>query len=56
MSEREIRRALGVTKKGHKLAVIDALGRLDGAGLVDHRLGLALASEAARRLDHVLTL
>lgn len=56
MSEREIRRMLGVTKKGHKLAVIDALGRLDGAGLVDHRLSLAFASEAARRLDHVLTL
>ena len=56
MSENEIRRALSATKKTQKLAVIDALSRLDGAGLVDRRGDLAVASAATRRFDRVMTL
>ena len=56
MSEKEIRRALGASKKTKKLAVIDALSRLDGAGLVDRRGDLAVASPAARRIDCVMAL
>lgn len=56
LSEKQITRALGASKKGRKLDVIDALDRLDGAGLVDRRAGLAVASEAARRFDQVIAL
>jgi hypothetical protein len=56
MSENEIRRALSATKTTQKLAVIDALSRLDGAGLVDRRGDLAVASAATRRFDRVMTL
>lgn len=44
LSEQEIRRALGTSKKKRKLAVVDALSRLDRAGLVDRRGDLAVAS------------
>lgn len=56
LTDKEIRRALGASKKGRKLDTLDALDRLDGAGLVDRRAGLAVASEAARRFDHIMTL
>jgi hypothetical protein len=52
MSEKDIRRALRVKKK-NKLDVIDALDRLDGAGLVDRHGGLAVASAAAVRFDYI---
>lgn len=52
MSEKDIRRALCIKKK-NKLDVIDALDRLDGAGLVDRHGGLAVASGAAVRFDYI---
>jgi hypothetical protein len=55
LSEKEIRRALS-TKKKRRLAVVDALHRLDGAGLVDCRGELACDSEPARCFEQVMTL
>jgi hypothetical protein len=52
MSEKDIRRALRIKKKD-KLDMIDALNRLDGAGLVDCHGGLAIASDAAVRFDYI---
>jgi hypothetical protein len=52
MSETDIRRALRIKKK-NKLGVLDALNRLTGAGLVDRPGGLAVASNAAVRLDQI---
>ena len=51
MSEKDIRRALG-NKKKDKLDVLDAINRLDGAGLVDRPGGLIVPSPAAVRFDH----
>jgi len=58
MSENEIRRALSATKKTQKLAVIDALSRLDGvrAGRSPWRLGRRLRGyEALRSRNDALT-
>ena len=55
LSDKEVGRALGA-KKGHELVAINALDRLEGAGLVDRRANLAVASEAARRFDQIMTL
>lgn len=52
MSEKDIRRALRIKKKD-KLAVLDALNRLDGAALIDRPGGLAVASNAAVRYDYI---
>jgi predicted transcriptional regulator len=52
MSEKDIRRALRIKKKD-KLGVLDALNRLRTAGLVDRPGGLAVASDAAVRLDAI---
>ncbi len=51
MSEKDLRRALRVKKK-NKLDVIDAVNRLDGAGLVDRPGGLVVPSAAAIRFDY----
>lgn len=50
MSEKDIRRALGVKKKD-ALGVLDAINRLDRAGLVDRPGGLVVATAAAVRFD-----
>jgi len=55
LSEREIRRAIGIKSRTTKLALADALNRLDGIGLVDRSGGLARASEAAVRFDQIMT-
>ena len=56
MSEKEIRRALNLTNDSDKLAVYDALSRLDGAGLVDRHGGLVFATAAAVHFDRVMDL
>ncbi len=56
LSEQEIRDALGARKKKHKLAITDALDRLDGAGLIERRGRQAIASEVAKRFDQIMTL
>jgi hypothetical protein len=48
--------AFGASKRKKKLAIDDALDRLDGAGLIERRGGRAIASEVARRLDELMTL
>ncbi len=53
MSEKDIRRALGAKKK-NKLDILDAINRLDGAGLVDRPGGLVVPSPAAVRFDHYM--
>lgn len=54
--EKEIQRVLDAQKTKHKLAITDALTRLDGAGLVERRGELAFASPAAVRFDQIMDL
>jgi hypothetical protein len=42
--------------RDRKLAIADALNRLDGAGLIERRGGRAIPSEVAQRLDELMTL
>jgi hypothetical protein len=55
-SEQQIHEAFGATKQKKRLAIADALDRLDGAGLIERRGGRSIPSEIARRLDELLTL
>jgi hypothetical protein len=56
LSEKEIIRKTGAKDTGEQLAVVDALARLDGAGLVDRPDGLASASPTAIRFDQIMDL
>ena len=47
--------ALGATAREKRLAITDALDRLEGAGLIERRSGRSIASEVARRLDELMT-
>lgn len=44
------------TKKKQKLLIIDALDRLEAAGLIERRAGRSIASEVAQTLDRLLAL
>ena len=55
-SEEQIFEAFGARKRKQRIAITDALNRLDEAGLIDRRGGRAIASEVARRLDELMTL
>jgi hypothetical protein len=55
-SEQQTYEAFGAKKKKKRLAIADALNRLDGAGLIERRGGRAIPSEVARRLDELMTL
>ncbi|MFI4984885.1 MAG: hypothetical protein ACHP93_03965 [Solirubrobacterales bacterium] len=55
-SEAQIHEAFGAKKKKARLAITDAVNRLDGAGLVERRGGGVIVSEIARRLDELMTL
>ena len=56
-NEQQTYEAFGAKKKRKKrLAIADALNRLDGAGLIERRGGRAIPSEVARRLDELMTL
>jgi len=54
MSEGEIQRTLNYTDDNDKIAVYDALTRLDGAGLVDRHGGLIFATSAALHFDRIM--
>jgi hypothetical protein len=54
--EQQIHEAFGASKQKKRLAIADALDRLDGAGLIERRGGRSIPSEIARRLDKLLTL
>lgn len=56
ITEQQTYEAFGATKKKKRLALADALNRLEGAGLIERRGGRAIASEVARRLDELMTL
>ncbi len=55
-SEQEILEAHGARKRKQRLAITDALDRLEAAGLIERRAGRSIASEVARRLDELMTL
>jgi hypothetical protein len=55
LSQTEIRRELG-TQENERLDFIDALSRLDRAGLVDRSDELVFATEAAARFDYITSL
>lgn len=54
-SEQEICEAHGARKRKQRLAITDALDRLDAAGLIERRAGRSIASEVALRLDELMT-
>lgn len=56
LSEQDLRYAFGAKKKKQKLAITDALSRLDGAGLIERRGDRAIASEVAKSFDQIMTL
>jgi hypothetical protein len=56
ITEQQTYKAFGAKKKKKRLALADALNRLEGAGLIERRGGRAIASEVARRLDELMTL
>jgi hypothetical protein len=59
LSEQDLRYAFGAKKKKkkkQKLAITDALNRLDGAGLIERRGDRAIASEVAKSFDQIMTL
>jgi hypothetical protein len=56
LSEQEIARAFDTGKRKLKARITDALDRLDGAGLIERRDGLSIASEVAMYLDRILAL
>jgi hypothetical protein len=56
LSDREMRRAIGIKSRKTKLAFSDAVNRLYRVGLVDRSGGLASASSAAVRFDQIMSL
>ena len=56
ITEQQTYKAFGARKKKKRLAIDDALNRLDGAGLIERRGGRAIPSEVAQRLDELMTL
>lgn len=56
ISEDELCEAFGTKDTQQKLAITDALNRLDAAGLIERRGGRAIASEVAAYFDRIMTL
>lgn len=54
-SEQQIFDAHAASKQRHRLAITDALDRLEGAGLIERRGGRSIASEVAQRLDELMS-
>lgn len=54
-TEQQILEAHGARKRKQRLAITDALDRLDAAGLIERRAGRSIASEVALRLDELMT-
>lgn len=55
-SDEQICEAHAARKRKQRLAITDALDRLEAAGLIERRAGCSIASEVARRLDELMTL
>jgi hypothetical protein len=55
LSQQDLRCALGAMKKKQKLAITEAINRLDGAGLIECRAGRAIVSEVAKSFDQIMT-
>ena len=55
-TEEQICEAHGARKRKQRLAITDALNRLEGAGLIERRGGRAIPSEVAQRVDELMTL
>jgi hypothetical protein len=56
MSRDEIERALGAEDQDHRIAIYDAVARLDLAGLVDRKDELVFVTPAAVRFDQIMDL
>lgn len=56
LPEKKIWRVLRATKRRQRLAITDALNRLNGTGLVDRCQYLVIPSNAAVHLDQIMTL
>jgi hypothetical protein len=56
ISEDELCEAFGASETQQKLAITDALNRLDAAGLIERRGGRTIASEVAAYFDRIMTL
>jgi hypothetical protein len=56
ISEDELCEAFGANETQQKLAITDALNRLDAAGLIERRGGRIIASEVAAYFDRIMTL
>jgi hypothetical protein len=56
LSDREMRRAIGIKSRKTKLVFADAVNRLYRVGLVDRSGGLSSASGAAVRFDQIMSL
>lgn len=56
LTEKKIWRELRATKRRDRLAITDALNRLNGASLVDRCHYLVTPSNAAVRFDQIMTL
>lgn len=54
-TEQQIFDAHDANKQKHRLAITDALDRLEGAGLIERRGGRLIASEVAQRLDELMS-
>jgi hypothetical protein len=54
-SDEQIFQAHAATEHEQRLAITDALGRLEAAGLIERRAGRSIASEVARHLDELMT-
>jgi hypothetical protein len=55
-TEQQIFDAHAARKRKQRVAITDALDRLDAAGLIDRRGGRAVASDVALRLDELMSL
>lgn len=56
LSEHDVSETFDAEEKARRIAITDALGRLDGAGLIERRGGRVIVSEVARRFDELMTL
>jgi hypothetical protein len=56
LSEHDVSETFAAEEKERRVATTDALGRLDGAGLIERRGGHVIVSEVARRFDELMTL
>jgi predicted transcriptional regulator len=56
LTEKDLWEAFDAKDEKRRLNIVDALNRLDGAGLIERRGGRAIASEVAAYFDRIMTL